>query len=45
MLGSANSNAQDSLGEVDFFLGDFSGAEKNFLEARASLVRGMGTSW
>ncbi len=34
MLGPANSNALDSLGEVNFFLGDFSEAEKYFLEAQ-----------
>ena len=34
MLGSADSNALDSLGEVEFFLGDFSGAEKHFLAAK-----------
>jgi tetratricopeptide (TPR) repeat protein len=33
MLGPENSNALDSLGEVNFFLGDFSEAEKYFLEA------------
>ena len=33
MLGPANSNALDSLGEVNFFLGDFSEAAKYFLEA------------
>lgn len=34
MLGPENSNALDSLGEVNFFLGDFSEAEKYFLEAQ-----------
>ena len=34
MLGPANFNAFDSLGEVNFFLGDFSSAEKFFLEAQ-----------
>jgi tetratricopeptide (TPR) repeat protein len=33
MLAPANSNALDSLGEVNFFLGDFSEAGKYFLEA------------
>lgn len=33
MLGSADSNALDSSGEVSFFLGDFAGAEKYFLDA------------
>lgn len=33
MLGPANSNALDSLGEVNFLLGDFSEAGKYFLEA------------
>jgi tetratricopeptide (TPR) repeat protein len=34
MLGPANSNALDSLGEVNYFLGDFAEAEKYFLEAQ-----------
>jgi tetratricopeptide (TPR) repeat protein len=34
LLGPANSNALDSLGEVNFFLGDFSEAGKYFLEAQ-----------
>jgi len=33
MLGSNDSNALDSLGEVSFYLGDFSAAERSFLEA------------
>ena len=32
--GQSNFNALDSLGEVNFFLGDFSSAEKYFLEAQ-----------
>ena len=34
MLGTANWNALDSLGEVSFYLGDFGAAEKYFLQAR-----------
>jgi tetratricopeptide (TPR) repeat protein len=34
MLGPLNSNALDSLGEVNFFLGDFASAAKYFLEAQ-----------
>jgi len=34
LLGPAKSNALDSLGEVNFFLGDFSEAGKYFLEAQ-----------
>jgi tetratricopeptide (TPR) repeat protein len=34
LLGPANSNALDSLGEVNYFLGDFSEAGKYFLEAQ-----------
>jgi Flp pilus assembly protein TadD len=34
-LGPADVNGLDSLGEVSFYLGDFAGAEKYFLEASA----------
>jgi tetratricopeptide (TPR) repeat protein len=34
MLGPANSNALDSLGEVNYFLGDFTEAGKDFFEAQ-----------
>jgi hypothetical protein len=34
MLGPANSNALDSLGEVNYFLGDFTEAGKEFFEAQ-----------
>jgi tetratricopeptide (TPR) repeat protein len=34
-LGPGDANALDSLGEVSFYLGDFAGAEKYFLEASA----------
>jgi tetratricopeptide (TPR) repeat protein len=34
LLGPVNFNALDSLGEVNFFLGDFSSAEKYFMEAQ-----------
>ncbi len=40
LLGSANANALDSLGEVNFFAGDFSSAEKYFLEAQEKNPRG-----
>jgi tetratricopeptide (TPR) repeat protein len=34
MLGPSNSNALDSLGEVNYFFGDFSEAGKDFFEAQ-----------
>jgi tetratricopeptide (TPR) repeat protein len=34
MLGPSNSNALDSLGEVNYFLGDFSEAGRDFFEAQ-----------
>ena len=34
MLGPSNSNALDSLGEVNYFLGDFTEAGKDFFEAQ-----------
>ncbi len=41
-LGPGDINGLDSLGEVSFYLGDFAGAEKYFLEANAKNPRERG---
>jgi tetratricopeptide (TPR) repeat protein len=41
-LGPGDVNGLDSLGEVSFYLGDFTGAEKYFLEANAKNPAALG---